>query len=124
MARPRTPTNVAKITGQHDKKPKRYGARSDPPVNPLGPAPADLSEEARTAWNEFAGEMPWLGASDRHIVKIAALLTERTRQPDCPLGFFAQLRLCLSSMGGTPVDRSRVTWDDDEKDDPAAEYFN
>jgi len=124
MPRNRTPLAVAKVTGQAAKHPERFDERVEPPLSALGPAPNKLGPIECEAWKDFADEMPWLCASDRWIVAIACRLLARTHEPDCPIGIFGQLRLCLSSMGGTPVDRSRVTWDDDEKDDPAAEYFN
>ena len=37
---------------------------------------------------------------------------------------FAQMRLLLSSMGGTPVDRTKVSAPDDEAEDPADEFLN
>jgi len=68
---------------------------------------------------------PWLRASDKWIVGLASQLSARTHEVDCPIGIYAQLRLCLSSMGGTPADRSRVQWStDDPDDDPASEFLN
>jgi len=36
----------------------------------------------------------------------------------------AQLRLCLSAMGATPVDRSKVTMPEGKKPDPLEEFLN
>lgn len=114
----------AKLTGADRHNPKRHAGRADPPVKPLGDPPAKLSESEREAWLEFAENMPWLAASDRQLVALTSLLCGLAQARDCPLGVYAQLRLCLSSMGGTPVDRSRVQWKDDDGADPANEFFN
>ena len=124
MSRTRTPKAIARITGQADKHPERFNERVDPPVGAIGPAPKTLGPIERAAWNSFATEMPWLCASDKWIVGLASQLSARTHEADCPIGIYAQLRLCLSSMGGTPADRSRVQWlihDPDE--DPVDEFL-
>ncbi len=124
MPRKRTPSAVARVTGDTLKHPERYEDRADPPIAPLGHPPARMSEPEKEVWREFAELMPWLGGSDRRMVGLACMLSVRVTEPDCPLGILAQLRLCLSSMGGTPVDRSRVQWGDDDEPDPASEFIN
>lgn len=124
MPRKRLPTEVAKITGDTLKHPERHQGRADPPVSPLGAAPARLSAAERDAWQVFEADMPWLAKSDRHMVELACRMVVMIEQPNCPLGIYTQLRLCLSAMGGTPVDRSRVQWADDDEPDPAAEFLN
>jgi len=42
--------------------------------------------------------------------------------PEMGIAALAQLRLCLSAMGATPVDRSKVTMP--EADDSADEFLN
>ncbi|MCF3595470.1 hypothetical protein LZG00_15870 [Rhodobacteraceae bacterium LMO-12] len=116
MANPQLPKAKAKILGADRKNPKRYRGQ--------GETPDGLSDMAKEQWREFADLMPWLAQSDRQLVYLASLLSIRTTEPDCPLGVFTQLRLCLSSMGGTPVDRSRVQWNDDDEPDPANEFLN
>jgi hypothetical protein len=34
------------------------------------------------------------------------------------------MRLCLSSMGGTPVDRTKISAPEEEPEDPADEFLN
>ena len=125
MSRTRTPKAIAIITGQADKHPERFNERVDPPVGAIGPAPKTLGPIERAAWNSFAIEMPWLCASDKWIVGLASQLSAQTHETDCRISIYAQLRLCLSSMGGTPADRSRVQWNEDDPDqDPASEFLN
>ena len=128
MARQRTPTAIAiaiaRLTGEHAKRPERYQDRAEPPTSDLGAPPADLSPAAVAVWMDLADEMPWLSGGDKWIVGLTARLSALTQAPDCPIGVYAQLRLCLASMGGTPADRSKVQWDDDESYDPLDEFLN
>ena len=123
MARQRTPTAIARLTGELAKRPERYQDRAEPPTSDLGPPPADLSPAAVAVWMDLADEMPWLSGGDKWIVGLTARLSALTQAPDCPIGVYAQLRLCLASMGGTPADRSKVQWDD-ESYDPLDEFLN
>lgn len=125
MPRARTPAAVAEAIGADVKNPQRFAARSKPKVQPLGKPPKRLSEIERDAWLELADEMPWLGRSDRKIVEVAAKLTARMMtDPEMGVNALAQLRMCLSSMGGTPADRTKVPTPDDEEEDPLAEFIN
>ncbi|AKG94513.1 terminase small subunit-like protein [Paracoccus phage Shpa] len=98
---------------------QRHRDRSVPKVSPLGAAPKRLSAAEKAAWVAFADEMPWLGKSDRTVVELASRLRAAMEtNPDFPIGGYAQLRMCLSAMDGTPADRSKVAAPDDEDDDP------
>jgi hypothetical protein len=121
MPRKRTPLAVAKATNSH---PERYINRVEPPVRPLGSPPKHLSDTERDVWQNFANEMPWLARSDRHIVAIASRLSVLAERPGCPIGIYAQLRLCLSAMGGTPCDKTRVHWQVEAEVNPADEFLN
>lgn len=125
MPRPRTPAALAKVTGADALHPGRHAARKDPATAPLGAAPKRLSEIEREAWASFADEMPWLRRSDRTLVEVAAKLRARLMtDPDMGVNALAQLRMCLSSMGGTPADRTKVGAPDDEGEDPADAFLN
>ena len=125
MTRPRTPVAVADITGDNIKHPARHAGRSSPKVGKLGSAPKVLNAAEIECWDMFADEMPWLGKSDRTIVTIAARLRSRMlNDPEMSVNALAQLRMCLSVMGGTPADRSKVSEPDEQDDDPAAEFIN
>lgn len=125
MARQRLTNKQAKITGADIKDPQRFRGRACPTSLPLGEPRPQLGELEREAWAEFAEAMPWLVRSDRHIVGLAGILSAMTQQPGCSVAVFAQMRLCLSSMGGTPTDISRVNWSEDGQDeDPTAEFLN
>lgn len=124
MPRYRNPAAVAEITGDTIKHPERHKGRTDLAVAPIGPAPDGLDADHAQAWEDLTTDIPWLTVSDRHTVDLTARLLVLTRQPECPLGAYAQLRLCLASLGGTPVDRTRVQIEPDEPTNPADEFLN
>lgn len=125
MARPRLPEKVAKTIGANIKDPQRFRGRVEPKVKSLGPAPKRFTPDQVEIWNEFNDDFPWLGRSDRRVVGLAVMLQHVIdTDPDCPVAVFAQMRMLLSAMGGTPVDRSKVQTSDDEGEDPADEYLN
>ncbi|MBQ2263253.1 MAG: hypothetical protein II336_18065 [Loktanella sp.] len=124
--RPRLPIEVAKITGAVAKNAGRFKDRAAPQVKSLGLAPKRFSGAQREMWDEFNADFPWLGRSDRGIVSLAVLLQwqiEMAGEEATP-PMIAQMRLLLSSMGGTPVDRSKVKAPDEEDEDPAEKFFN
>lgn len=113
MPRPRTPLAKAKLTGADKKNPARYRGRSDPKASGrgLGAAPDYLPATARKAWAVFAAELPWLTFEDRGAVEIACLMRAQIMDggaADRPASFFGNYRMALSSLGATPVDRSKV----------------
>ena len=125
MPRPRTPRALAALTGADTQHPARYASRAEPKGEPLGGVPAGLTPGQRAAWRQLAGELPWLTRSDRAMLGLAARLADKVdNDPACPLAAFTQLRLCLMSLGATPVDRSKVNAAADDDDDPAAAFLN
>ena len=126
MSRPRLPSQVAKALGADAKNPQRFQGRSVPKVAKLGSAPRAFTKEQRAAWEAFADEMPWLAKSDRVVVEVASRLRAAMEtDPLFPMAGYAQLRMCISSMGGTPADRTKVSAPDDDKEtDPTDEFLN
>lgn len=126
MAPKRLAAEVARVTGADVKNPQRYRGRAAHDLPELGPPPDHLTEAERKAWQTFAEEMPWLRRSDRAITTLAATVRAKLQtDPAPPLRFFAEMRLLVACMGGTPADRTKVTWraDDDGADDPAREFL-
>jgi hypothetical protein len=125
MARPRLPAEVATVIGADKRSPGRFKVRSAPVSKSLGPAPKGFLPEQIRIWDEFNADFPWLGRSDRRLVGLAVRLQHTIdTDPDCPVAVFAQMRMLLSAMGGTPVDRSKVSALEDDKKDPADEFLN
>lgn len=123
MARPRLPDQVAKVTGADKRSPGRFADRASPKVKSLGPAPKRFDDEQREIWDEFNADFPWLGRSDRALVGIAVELQSAINAGEAPVAVYAQLRLVLSAMGGTPVDRSKVAAPEEDETDPADEFL-
>lgn len=125
MANRRTPLAKAKAMGRdvHDRA--RFDGRNEPVSTALG-APSDfLGEHEREAWESFRSEFPWLMESDRALVEIACSLRARLfAGKEVGVNALAQLRICLSAMGGTPTDRTRVSMPSDAEPDPADKFFN
>ena len=128
MARPRTPTAKAALTGADKINPGRFKPRSEPKASgrDLGRPPAYLPPTAKKAWAIFADELPWLTFEDRGAVEIVSLMRAQIMDgmtADLPASFFGNYRMALSSLGATPVDRTKVYQPpQDEDDDPFAAF--
>lgn len=118
MSRLRTPSAKARVEGRHLINAGRY-KRNEPSADALGAPPSWLTEQQAIAWREFAADLPWLNRSHRALVEIACTVRARL-QSGAEVGTKALslLRLCLSSMGATPADASKVAWaPEEERDD-------
>jgi len=122
--RPRLPQEVAKVTGAIAKNAGRFSDRATPKVKSLGSAPKSFDADQIEIWDEFNADFPWLGRSDRRVVGLAVILQSEINKGDAPVAVFAQMRMLLSSMGGTPVDRSKVQAPEDDDADPSDEFLN
>lgn len=125
MAKPRSPLAKAKLEGRDQINAGRFKGRKEPAATaPLGPPPKWLSDtdatKARSAWLLFQSEIPWLTASNRMLVGMAANIQGRIMAgQDVGVQAMNLLRQCLGQMGATPADASKIAVPDadDEKDD-------
>lgn len=129
MARPRTPTAKAALTGADKINPGRFKPRSEPKASgrDLGRPPAYLPPTAKKAWAIFADELPWLTFEDRGAVEIVSLMRAQIMDgmtADLPASFFGNYRMALSSLGATPVDRTKVYQPPQEEDDDPFAAFD
>jgi hypothetical protein len=125
--RPRKPTELHALEGTRPGATTRDRG-AEPACNPLGPPPASLKnkrgEACLNCWHEIVGALPpgVITESDRFTVEIAARLLARFRGPaGLKASELSSLQRALSSLGMTPVDRSRVgvgKGDDPEPDSP------
>lgn len=124
--RKRIPQEVAKITGAIAKNAGRFADRASPKVKSLGPAPQRFDKSQREIWDEFNADFPWLGRSDRRHVGLAVVLQSQIDAAgmEATPAMIAQMRLLLGGMGGSPVDRSKVSAPDDDETDPTDEFLN
>lgn len=124
MPRPQTPLAKAALTGADKKDPQRYRTRSEPKSSgrKLGKPPHYLPKTAHKAWLTFADELPWLTYEDRGAVEIVSLMRAHImdgKTAELPASFFGNYRMALSSLGATPVDRTKVYQPPEgDEDDP------
>jgi hypothetical protein len=121
--RPRLPLAKAESTGAILQHPKRFADRSEPESAPLGDPPAFLKDLEAVAWEQFRREVHWLTDADRKLVEAASRLQAKVWDGGSLQAITALLR-CLSLMGATPTDRSRVRVPPKESHDPAEDYLN
>jgi hypothetical protein len=110
MSRLQKPLARAQIEGRHIVNAGRY-KRNEPTSAALGDPPKWMADAQAIAWHEFEAEQPWLNRSHRALVEIACNVRARlTSGQDVGTKALSLLRLCLSSMGATPADASKVSW--------------
>ena len=125
MARPRTPTMKAHVTGAALRNAGRYAGRAIPSgATDIGQPPACLTPAQADAWQEFVAELPWLNSGHRAVLQIAAVLRARLiADPDMGVNAMQAYSAVLSKLGATPADESRVAMPDPVEDDPAERFF-
>jgi hypothetical protein len=117
LPRPRAPAAKARVEGPHIKNPQRY-KRNSPTADAIGDPPKWLTEPQAVAWREFEAELPWLNRSHRALVGIASVLRARLQSGgEVGTKALSLLRLCLSSIGATPADASKISWVPEEEPD-------
>ncbi|WMT90995.1 hypothetical protein [Pelagibacterium sp. H642] len=125
MPRPRTPKAKAELEARDHVNAGRFKNRTEPTVtDPVGEPPEWIVDneltKARTAWNTFTYEIPWLNRSHRSFLEIASNIRGRLMTgQEVGVQALNLLRQCLGQMGATPADASKVAIPDgeDEKDD-------
>lgn len=123
MAYPRTPLAKAKVTGADIAHPERFKDRKEPSVCALGVPSIFLNETQKTAWEAFRIEIPWLTEADRPLVEMASILRAKMWTDPTPVvSSLTALRQCLSMMGASPTDRSKVAEPPDDNSDPLARF--
>lgn len=126
MGRPRTPTAILEARGAFRANPKRRKDRLNEvqPEGELGPAPRSLGPRQKKLWNELAEIIPSgvAFACDRWTLEIAAKLMEKERRDAINTVERGQLITCLSKMGMTPSDRSKVQARPQQKKSKWAEF--
>lgn len=113
MSRPRKPTKLIALQGGFRKHPERARARAAEPQpnGELGDPPACLSKVQQRIWYELAEQVPSgvLTNADRILVELTVRLISKMRSGRAMASEVSLLQSCLSRMGLTPADRSRVS---------------
>lgn len=115
MPNPRLPVAKAAATGAAIKNPQRHKDRKAPSkARSLGEPSPFLKDGAITAWEGFRRELPWLTEGHRALVEVASLVRGRLiDQEEVGISALSMLQACLSKLGATPADESRVSFGDD-----------
>ena len=108
----RKSTTKLKLIGAIERN-KRLDRPDDVVTGAFEPeAPKHLSAEAKVCWDDLLTTMPYgiWQRTDRFLVEITATLLAEHRADPVAFGAtrLGQLRLCLSSLGLSPVDRARL----------------
>lgn len=124
MPRPRKPTAQLELSGAFAKNPNRR--RKDPATTgPIGDPPPSMHLKFHAIWYEVAGYAPVdvLRSRDRIILELAVRVLYTIRSADkVEAAMSSQLKACLSSMGMTPSDASKVHAPHERKENPFAKY--
>ena len=113
MGRPRTPTQVLRITGIERNHPERLRMRQTEPVNDnsIGDPPDNLNKPEKAIWSRIVAESiaGVLGQADRIAVELACKLYVRVDGGTATGVDYNQLIKLLSQFGMTPADRSKIS---------------
>jgi phage terminase small subunit len=122
MARTRKPTAILEQNGSFDHDPARARARENEPVpsGPLGAPPSFFSEAEARVWREVSEQVPEgvLTVADRMFMEMFCRLFARERAGEDLKAAERNLILsCLSRMGFTPADRTKLSAPTQKKQD-------
>ncbi len=124
MAKSRTPTKKAAVSGASVKNPSRYKNRKSPAKpHPVGAPYAHMTPAQVEVWSECQRNMPWLNAAHRILLRQVCILAAKM---DTAKGLSVSathaLSAMLSKLGATPADESKVNheW---EPVDPDEGFF-
>ena len=123
MARPRKPSHLKAVSGT--ERADRKNVNEPKPNLPLGDPPKHLTAKQKKVWREIVSIIPHgvLGDCDRMILEIASILMSKLREDRIlQPSLLSQLLRCLSSMGMTPSDRSKVTVPGGKKKNPWRDF--
>ena len=124
MPRPKTPHQLAVITGRTLHDPGRHRGGKGPASPPLGNPSAWMTKAQKVAFRSIKKELFWLEEADRCLVEIAACLRARLQSgEEVGVNALNSLRLCLSQMGATPADRGKVRVLPEDGDRPTRRFF-
>jgi hypothetical protein len=119
---PRTPLAKAEATGRAQQHPHRFKHRKEPQSIPLGEPPDEFDLYERIMWDDFKREVTWLMESDRATVIVASKLRALVLLNMADDKHYGKLLSCLSRMGATPADRSKI-YAPKEEAEPADEFL-
>lgn len=124
MPHPRTPKAKAEISGAAINHPERFKNRKGPKsTRPVGKPYAGMTEAELRYWHELAGELPWLHAGHRVLLRMASKFAARMDEGEFGVSAAQALSSILSKLGATPVDETKVNHGGDGEDEDPGEAF-
>jgi hypothetical protein len=121
------PTALHEASGTYVKDPQRKRKSEPHPRAGIGPAKPDASCDFSDVWDELVDSIcpGVLGNSDRIWLEITTRLLCEYRQNPTELSSakINQLQKGLSHLGMSPVDRTRITAQEQEKKSKEDAYF-
>jgi len=115
----RLPEAKSKALGRDTIQPGRHKARKAPKVHyAVGEPFPYMTDTAKAAWLAFCDEIPWLNKSHRAILEVVSNVRALMMDgEDVGVTKLNMYQSCLSKLGATPSDASKVTAEDDDEDD-------
>lgn len=123
MARHSTPRAKAEVSGANLKNPQRYRAEGYKVVTSIGEPHEQMTEAQKAIWYELREEMPWLNGAHRTLLRLTCLLIAKMNEGELGVSATHALSSLLSKLGATPVDQSKVGYQDSEEEDPDEQFF-
>ena len=122
------PTAMHEVTGTYKENPNRRRKGEPKPRMGIGSYPHDAAMTPSGCWDELVDNIcpGVLGNSDRMLLELASTLLSEFRQAPSEMqaSRITLLERCLGKMGMTPVDRARITAEQEaEKAKPEDEFF-
>lgn len=121
----RKPTETLQLSGAFKKDPKRtrgLGPKSD---RELGEPPAYCTVDVQLIWAEVQSIVPagLLTSADRLVVELLCRIVAKLREGWITAAEMGQMTWCLSHLGMTPVDRSKVAVPQQKEASPFDEFM-
>lgn len=110
MGRPRKPTAILELTGAFRKDPQRKRDHEPQPKGPIGDPPVDFDDVLIMLWQDLIRMVPAgvLTISDRWLAELACRTMRAVKEGSALAAEKNLLLACLSRMGLTPADRSKI----------------
>jgi hypothetical protein len=124
--RPKQPREIAALKGELKRHPGRYKDRFAKSKQPLGKAPAHLSEVEQAIWFEIESYAieGTIRAPQRPVMELTCILMAEMRElkREFPVAKFNALRSCLAELCLTTAQQQKLKVEEAPEDGPYAAY--
>src|SRR5262245_24852429 len=125
MPRPRLPKAISEASGAELKNPGRFKDRKGPKkAKPIGEPYANMTEAQKECWREMVGDMPWLNAGHRILLRLACYHAARLNtESEFGVSATQALSAILSKLGATPTDETKVNHGEGDDEEEGEHFF-